>query len=419
MIVGGDYWFVYNEIYNILYGNGIEFDAFDLYNEAEYSTYWDGNISENLHLYLKVIVYEWTNVKIHIFSDTLEISNRIVGNYIYYDVYNTVYNYLYMNNISYDQIFFYIDQEMTVPWDEYASLNLEVYVKVISYPRTSVIVIHNENGILFDNIIIGYNYSEIDYRVYNYLLSNGYVFDTYYLYTDEAMTIFWDGMVNENQVLYLNVVLYTRTTVYLHHGGEMIEVPNVIAYSYNNGEIWNAISNHGSLYNIDMEAVWSGYITEYNHLYIKIFTEVPVYINGEKNSVYVDYRLDSSTVINDFVVNYLSMYGIPWDDIDYYYDAAHLYPWYSDLVNGLEIHVETIYYARFNVTLNVLGEAFVAFNVMDNGDVYNQVSTAIIGNLNARSIAYSGFDICYDPGFTNLWDHVSLYSGIELFVDVY
>lgn len=322
MIVGGDYWFVYNEIYNILYGNGIEFDAFDLYNEAEYITYWDGNISENLHLYLKVIVYEWTNVKIHIFSDTLEINNRIVGNYIYYDVYNTVYNYLYMNNISYDQIFFYIDQEMTVPWDEYASLNLEVYDKVISYPRTSVIVIHNENGILFDNIIIGYNYSEIDYRVYNYLLSNGYVFDTYYLYTDEAMTIFWDGMVNENQVLYLNVVLYTRTTVYLHHGGEMIEVPNVIAYSYNNGEIWNAISNHGSLYNIDMDAVnfydtpdyssvWSGYITEYNHLYIKIFTEVPVYINGEKNRVYVDYRLDSSTVINDFVVNYLSMYGIP------------------------------------------------------------------------------------------------------------
>lgn len=89
------------------------------------------------------------------------------------------------------------------------------------------------------------------------------------------------------------------------------------------------------------------------------------------------------------------------------------------MVNGLEIHVETIYYARFNVTLNVLGEAFVAFNVMDNDNVYNQVAAAIIGNLNARSIAYSGFDICYDPGFTNLWDHVSLYSGIELFVDVY
>lgn len=48
-----------------------------------------------------------------------------------------------------------------------------------------------------------------------------------------------------------------------------------------------------------------------------------------------------------------------------------------------------------------------------------QVATAIIGNLNARSIGYSWFDIYYDPGFTNLWDHVSLYLGIELFVDVY
>jgi hypothetical protein len=204
-----DHYKINDAVINYLNSQSIPWDRFTIFEDEDFAIEFDYYPSEFMHLYIDIIVFERTNVTVHIDQNSLIIENIIVDNIQNDQLRNSIQNYLYEQNIEHDTFEVYIDDNYSNLWDYVVLENMHVYVKIIIYPVTTVQVEINDYHLICSDIKLnGSNYYAIYQSIYDYM-NNNIAYNDYKIYKDPSFMVEWDTSITEDMILYVKIIIYT------------------------------------------------------------------------------------------------------------------------------------------------------------------------------------------------------------------
>lgn len=203
----------------------IEFDYFDIYLDDTYQNIWnDDFIYDDMVFYVDVISYPRTTIFIHINEQVLEFNDIILGEDYNNLVYNLTQNYIEEQDILYDGFNMYWDEGCYYTWDYLVYDMMDIYVKVVYYPRTQVTIdLGQDEVVTFDDVMLnGYNAYEVYEWIRQYASNHELYFDEIELYIDSSYSISWNHDVDDNMILYAKLISFTLDEKFEYYFGDQV-----------------------------------------------------------------------------------------------------------------------------------------------------------------------------------------------------
>ena len=257
-----------------------------IYIDSGYEIVWNDHVSKDMVLYVELFdVSLTTTVSIIYNQETIyNGGNHNLGYIGFYQVEDELNNYLLNEQMNYDDIkLLYFDQALTKPWDGYVRENMVLYLDVFMFELTDVTVYINQETFITVSVLTGPDdvYFLGD-QVLNYIEQNNIPYDDIYgFYLDSEYKEDFNGYITENLVLYINLIYYQRTTVYVHVDDVVLEVDDVKIGFQDSSKFYYAVSSYLNEESIPYDLIelyknqtytdeFNDYPGEMMHLYAKV-----------------------------------------------------------------------------------------------------------------------------------------------------